>query len=366
MLLGFLGLLHHLSRHSDHPIEAGIDLAEALSDENGEFAVVTPGRKFKFPADHGAHPEFKTEWWYFTGNLSTVEGRKFGYQLTLFRVRLLPGGNGDRRLSEWDADFVMMAHFALSDPQSGTFQDFERFSRCALGLAGFLPDARKIWLEDWEIRRGVDGWTLQAAQDRLSLSLRLTDLKPPILQGEDGYSRKGPEPRHASYYVSQTRLQTEGRLNLNGETFQVSGSSWFDHEWSSEAMAQGLVGWDWFSLQLSDQTELMVYFLRRDDGTIEPASSGAVIGLDGRKRNLKLSEIKVEVLERRTARSGRIYPGKWRLEIPTETLTLTVSPTLPDQEMTTGVTYWEGAVEVSGSRGTEALEGVGFVELTGY
>lgn len=366
VLLFALYILIQLSGPTRPPIAAGIDLSQALSDESGAFAPVIPGRKFEFPADHGAHPDFKTEWWYFTGHLISVDGRKFGYQLTLFRSGINPPSDPVSKGSEWNAASIMMGHLALSDPHTGTFRDFERFSRCALGLAGYLPNAEKIWLEDWEIRREVGGWSLQASQEGNSFSLFLSDLKPPTLHGEGGYSRKGPEPKHASYYVSQTRLHTEGSLSLDGRQFQVSGTSWFDHEWSSEILAPGLVGWDWFSLQLSDQTELMYFRLRREDGSVEPVSSGALIQADGGKKDLVNSQVKVEVLDRHTAQSGRIYPSKWRIEVPNEGLTLTVTPTQLNQEMSTGVTYWEGAVSVTGRRGNEPVSGVGFVELTGY
>lgn len=349
-------------------VEAGIDLQQALSDSGGDFAEVVPGRDFSFPADHGAHPGFKTEWWYFTGHLFTQDDRRFGYQVTLFRVGL-PGVDKSENPSAWTSDAIFMGHLALSDPKHEKFRDFERFSRVALGLAGVEGVPPRVWLEDWSISRSDDGWSLKAGvegEDGFLLDLNLRDTKPPVLQGEGGYSRKGPLSQHASYYVSQTRLATSGLLEVSGERLQVEGSSWFDHEWSSEAMAEGLVGWDWFSLQLDDDTELMLYLLRYDDGRLESASSGALIDAQGKKHHLALSDFAVESLATHRSPSGRVYPSRWRVEVPSEKLTLEVVPTMADQEMTSGVPYWEGAVTVKGARDSEPVAGNGFVELTGY
>lgn len=351
---------------SPPPVQAEISLQEALSDKSGRFAEVTPGRSFQFPADHGPHRDYKTEWWYFTGNVSNEKGEPFGYQLTLFRVGNLTPGEEQENRSEWASQSLYMGHLGLSDVAREKFYTKERLGREGVGLAGALENGERVWLEDWEIRRKPSGWQLSAHSDGLELALELADTKPPVLQGEGGYSRKGPEPKHASYYVSQTRLETNGTISVDGVENRVSGSTWFDHEWSSEAMAEGLVGWDWFSLQLDDQSELMLYLLRYEDGRLEPASSGTLVAPDGTKQALKLSDFKVDSEETHKVESGNLYPSRWRVEVPSVGLELDVVPKMAEQEMIGRVPYWEGAVDVKGSRNGQPLEGRGFVELTGY
>lgn len=364
LLLGCLFVIEHLAS-SGPTVQAKITLQQALSDESGLFAHVLPGRQFSFPQDHGPHRQFKTEWWYFTGNLTAANGDDFGYQLTIFRIGNIPPGQSDNP-SEWSSQSLYMGHLGLSDPAGNRFYTRERLGREGVGLAGALNEGERIWLEDWEIRREPTGWKLSAKSGEISLDLTLQDTKPPVLQGLKGYSRKGPEERHASYYVSQTRLDTTGRLNVEDKELEVSGTSWFDHEWSSEAMADGLVGWDWFSLQLDDKTEVMLYLLRYEDGRLEPASSGAFIDEKGNKTNLQLNEFKVEALASLRVKSGNTYPGRWRIEIPSRQLQLEVEPTMADQEMVGRVPYWEGAVRVRGNKGENSVTGRGFVELTGY
>ena len=340
-------------------VRSQVSLQVALSDQAGDFATVVPGREFKLPADHGEHPEFKTEWWYFTGNLESSRGRH-GYQLTLFRSAAAPSEvEGQLPRSQWQAKDLFMGHLALSDVSSGRFSFHERFARRSLGLAGVEPHGERIWLEDWTLEF-VDGqWQLAAAAEDIAVELVLNPLKPFVLQGDDGYSRKGPKPEHASYYVAQTRLQTSGEIEWHGERLAVKGLSWFDHEWSSAALAPGLVGWDWFSLQLDDGRDIMLYLLRYEDGRLEPASSGSVIDADGKKRPLRLEDFEVTVLDHHKAPSGLRYPSSWSLRV--ESLNLKVKPLILDQEMGTSVPYWEGAVEVSGD-----VSGHGFVEMTGY
>jgi predicted secreted hydrolase len=354
---------------TQRPILGTIDLQKALSDDSGQFADVFPGRRFTFPRDHGEHPEFKTEWWYFTGNLSDEVGQRFGYQITLFRIGLATNERMNNP-SQWSADSILMGHFALSDVGSQEFYSYERFARRSLGLAGVEPNGAKIWLEDWAIRRLEKGWavTAEAVENErtVEVDLTLTDTKSPVLQGDSGYSRKGPEPRHASYYVSQTRLKTQGQVRIGDRSHKVVGHSWFDHEWSTASMADGLVGWDWFSLQLDDSSELMLYLLRYPDGRLEPASSGASIDPDGTKRNLQLKDFSVEKKGEYRSPRGVVYPSRWLITIPQSDLRLEVRPMMSNQEMTGGVPYWEGAVEVTGRRGEEPISGSGFVELTGY
>lgn len=351
----------------------GIDLGEALSDESGQFAEVVPGRLFTFPADHGEHPEFKTEWWYFTGNLSDDDGFPYGYQLTFFRAGIAKP-DGALSTSPWSPGDVMMAHFAISDVQRGQFFPFERFARRALGLSGVKSEKKSlsVWLEDWRMERNAEGrWSLRASETLadgapLQLELELTEQKPPVLQGQNGYSRKGPKPEHSSYYVSLTRLSSQGTLTLGERVLPVRGLSWFDHEWSSSALAPGLVGWDWFSLQLDDGSDVMIYLLRHEDGRMEAASSGALIAPDGGKTPLALDDFQVEVGARHTSPRGIDYPSAWTLRFPGQSMVLRLAPRLPDQEMASGVAYWEGAVTIEGERAGQPVKGSGFVEMTGY
>ncbi len=370
LLLGSFALWHWQAE--PNLAEVRLDLQSALSDPGSDYAEVTPGRKFSFPRDHGEHPDFRTEWWYLTGNLNDESGRSYGYQLTFFRSGL-PKWTGDEvSQSRWRPADVMMAHFAVSDLDSQEFYPWERLSRRALGLADIsqTSEGLEIWLEDWNLRRDEAGrWTLHAetsSEDGIPITLDLTldETKAPVLQGDKGYSRKGPEAKYASYYVSIPRLQTTGTLVLGSDSRKVAGSSWFDHEWSSAALAPGLVGWDWFSLQLTDGREVMLYQLRYSDGRVEPASSGAVIAGDGVPTPLTSSDFEITVEDRHRSPRGVDYPSAWTLEIPKENLKLKVLPRMADQEMTGGIPYWEGAVTVTGI--DSQIKGVGFVELTGY
>ncbi len=333
------------------------------------FARAEAPRDFQFPDDHGAHPEFQTEWWYFTGNLASADGRRFGYQLTFFRRSLLPWAQMQPRQSTWATDQVYFAHLALSDIAAGEHVAFERFSRGAGGLAGAHSEPLfHVWLEDWRVEQ-LDGNTyrLQAAESGVVVDFLLDDVKGPVLQGEQGYSQKGPLAGNASYYYSLTRLQSRGSIEANGQVFEVSGLSWMDHEFSTSALSGSQVGWDWFALQLDDGSEVMAFQLRRDDGSLDPYSSGTFIAPDG--ATTPLSRAELNIVEKRTWRSPTTraeYPAAWEVRVPKLDLVLQVEPLLPDQEMNLSFTYWEGAVSVTGSRGGRAVRGFGYVELTGY
>ncbi len=335
----------------------------------GEFARAEEVRQLEFPKDFGPHEDFQTEWWYYTGNLNAENGRAFGFQLTFFRRALVGSAQRAARTSGWATNQVYLAHFALTDASSNQFQAFERFERGAAGLAGAegVPDYR-VWLQDWTVEQtGVGVYHLAAAQDGVGINLELKDVKGPILQGEQGYSQKGPQAGNASYYVSQTRLEASGDVMVGGERLKVSGLSWMDHEFSTSALSSGQVGWDWFSIQLDDGSELMLYTIRREDGSIDPFSKGTVIGADGQTRALNAGDFKIDALDTwKSPHSGGIYPARWKVEVPSEGLTLTVDPLIADQELNLSFIYWEGAVKVSGERGDKALTGKGYVELTGY
>jgi predicted secreted hydrolase len=323
---------------------------------------------WKFPDDFGPHLDYQTEWWYYTGNLRTSDGRMFGYQLTFFRRGLTPGEDRVERLSQWGANQVYMAHFALSDILSEEHYAFERFSRGAAGLAGADAAPFQVWLENWEVvELDTDKWRMTAEQEGIGLDLVLKDQKGVVFQGIDGYSQKGPEIGNASYYFSQTRLDSTGVVRLEDNEFPVRGWSWMDHEFSTSALSSGQIGWDWFSLQLDDGTDLMVFQIRREDGSIDPFSSGTVIDPEKETIHLAVDQFEIKINENwRSPHTGAIYPSAWRLDIPEINLTLDIQPYFADQEMNLSYSYWEGAVQVEGILGGKPVIGSGYVELTGY
>ena len=332
------------------------------------FRRAEAGQRLQFPEDFGPHPDYQTEWWYYTGNLMTESGRRLGYQLTFFRRGLVPASAKIERLSDWSAEQIYMAHFALSDITEDEHYSVERFSRGSAGLAGAAAEPYEVWLEDWRVREEAAGvYALYARQEGLEIDLILQDEKGPILHGQEGYSQKGPDPGNASYYYSQTRLNTSGEIGLNDETFEVAGISWKDHEYSTSALSPGQVGWDWFSFQLQDGFDLMVFQIRRADGSIDPFSSGSLIGPNGMVNRLRREDFEIQVTDRwRSPDSGVEYPAGWTIVIPKYDLELLVSPAMADQEMDVSYLYWEGAVDVEGQRAGVAIEGQGYVELTGY
>ena len=361
-------VLYLRARQVSLPVQQGVNLSQALGGiPEAGFARALSPHLFHFPKDHGPHPEFQTEWWYFTGNLETSQGRRFGYQLTFFRMALAPGAPA--RPSRWGADQVYMAHCAVTDVNGKRFIFAERFSRAALGLAGAGGDPFAVWLEDWSAREtSPSPWSLKliAAEGGATLDLELASLKPVVLNGEKGLSRKGGAPGNASYYYSIPRLATRGELTLGGERFQVSGLSWLDREWGTSALAGDQAGWDWFALQLGDGRDLMFYRLRKKDGSADPFSGGTLTAADGSSRRLSAAEVRLSVVEWWTSpASGTRYPSRWRLSIPGEGIDLEVLPRLAGQELLGSFRYWEGAVSVKGM-GTSALAGSGYLEMTGY
>ena len=326
-------------------------------------------RDLVFPRDHGPHPDFQTEWWYYTGNLEGQDGRRFGYQLTFFRRAVLPEADGTPRASDWAANQIYMAHFTLTDASSEQFHYFERFERGAAGLAGAQGEpAFQVWLRDWSVEQtGQDEYRLRAAEGPITLDLRLFDSKGIVLQGDRGYSRKGPQPGNASLYYSQTRLESQGTVSIDGSSYEVSGLSWLDREISTSALSKGQVGWDWFALQLDDGSEIMAYVLRREDGTIDAFSNGTFIFPDG--STLPLSRDDFQIMpegEWRSPHSGGTYPARWQLNVPSLSLNLTVEPQVADQELNVSFIYWEGSVRITGAREGKPVQGFGYVELTGY
>jgi predicted secreted hydrolase len=370
------GLLAAGCSRADAPVEASLAVTEAMAGDTVGYARAVAPRPFVWPGDHGPHPAFKTEWWYLTGNLDAADGsgRRFGYQFTVFRVALSPDSLA--RASEWAARQLYMAHVTLSDVEAGRFYHAERFERGAAGLAGAQADPFRVWLADLDFRR-VEGPALDgafpmrlraASEDGAAYDLTLGPLKPPVLQGEQGLSRKGPEAGNASYYYSLTRLATTGTVTVEGEAIPVEGLSWMDREWSTSALGSGLVGWDWFSLHLDPSPgsgqagrDLMLYQLRRRDGTADPFSQGTVVDPDGTARSLSADQFTLTAEGTWRSPRGGAYPSRWRVRVPSEGLDLLVTPALADQELTGTVRYWEGAVTVEGT-----ATGRGYLEMTGY
>ena len=347
---------------------ASLSVAENLrgDDDRGYSKALAP-REFVFPRDHGPHPDFRTEWWYFTGNLGTPESQRFGFQLTFFRSALAP--DMPARTSAWATRQVYLAHFTVTDVAAKRFMAFERWGRGALGLAGAQEDPFHVWTGDWsatELTGGTFPLRLRAAQGDTAIDLVVQEGKPPVLQGDGGLSRKSAEPGNASYYYSLPRMPTSGSLRVNGRGFTVTGAAWMDREWSTSSLGKDQVGWDWFALQLDDGHEVMLYQLRKRDGTVDPASSGSLIDASA-SRPLGANDFSITALGRwRSPRSGAVYPARWRLRVPGEGLDLEVTPLLADQEQNLSFRYWEGAVAVRGTRQGRAVSGRGYAELTGY
>lgn len=339
-------------------------------DEALRFRPASPGYVYQFPRDHGSHEDFRTEWWYYTGHLTAADGRRFGYQLTFFRRGVARRSIRDNP-SRWAVRHLYLAHFALADLAEERFRWAEKISRAGIGKAGAEPGRLHVWTDRWLAEETGGRHHLTAAADGFAIDLTLTPTKPPVIHGAEGVSRKGAQPGQASHYYSLTRLETAGTVTVEGRALPVTGASWMDHEFGSADLGEELVGWDWYSVQLDDRTELMFYRLRRKDGSADPVSSGTIVRPDGRSQPLTAGDIRVEVLDTWTSpRSGARYPSRWRLTVPSLDLSLDVTPLLADQELVTSgstqVTYWEGAVGVSGRAGGGPATGQGYVELTGY
>jgi predicted secreted hydrolase len=358
-------------------IAATVAVREALADERGGFARALTPRAFVFPADHGPHPDFRTEWWYYTGNLGTAAGRHVGFELTFFRVALVPDAEPRAdtapraatapRASAWATRQLYFAHFAVTDTASKRFHAFSRTSRGALGLAGASASPFRVFIDDWSAEADGQATRLRAGDGDVALDLAVSVAKPVVAQGDRGLSRKGPEPGNASFYYSLTRMPARGVVRLGGERLDVSGEAWMDREWSTSALGQSVEGWDWFALQLDDGRELMFYLLRRRDGTIDSFSAGTLVAADGATRMLAPADVRVETLAHWISPRSRVrYPARWRLTVPSAGLRLEVTPRLADQELLVNTRYWEGAVAVTGSAADRPVTGHGYVELVGY
>ncbi len=346
----------------------GSELAELLGSGASGFERAVAPREFAFPRDHGPHPSFRNEWWYVTGNLDAEGGRRFGFELTIFRFSLTPTPVASP--SAWRTNQVYIAHFAVTDADRERFFVAQRYSRGAVGLAGAESAPFRVWLDDWEIAAQGQGsperWRLRAGEEEFALDVALSALKPPALNGNQGLSQKSAELGNASYYYSITRWDTRGNVRIGDSDYRVAGLSWLDREWSSSALAADQVGWDWFALQLSDGSDLMFYNIRKTDGSQDRHSAGTWIGADGRTSHLPRGEVDIAVNATWQSPEGGSYPGGWTLSLPGRNLTLDIVPVIADQELFTTVRYWEGAVDVTGRQDGEPINGRGYVELTGY
>lgn len=356
------------------PPGATFELADVLGGADTLHTRATGSRPFTFPVDHGPHPEFRTEWWYFTGTLMAEGGHEFGYQLTFFRSALTDSASFLRALegerSPWRTRHAFMAHFAVTDPGDARFHSAEKFARGAIGLAGAQGIPFRVWLDDWSVESMSASATfpvrLRARADDIALDLVLHQGKPVVLHGDRGLSRKGAEPGNASHYYSLTRMPARGTIRTRSGTHAVTGTSWLDREWSTSVLPPGVTGWDWLALQLEDSTELMVYRLRREDGTVDPFSAATFIASDGTARGFGADEFDM-IPERvwRTA-DGVEYPVAWRIMLPALDLTVDVRAALDDQELNHAVRYWEGMVRAHGARAARPISGRGYLEMTGY
>jgi len=337
------------------------------SPEPLAFARASVPRAFRLPDDHGPHFEFQTEWWYYTGQLRSEDGRRFGFQLTFFRRGLSPG---PPPVSGLATNQVYFAHFAVSDVAADRHASAERVSRGAAGLAGASGEPFRVFVEDWTAdATSPDGGMLRlrARDGALVLDLELRATKPLVAHGDRGLSPKSGEPGNASYYVGYTRMTARGRVGTDGAGVAAAGEAWFDHEWSTSALGPNAVGWDWWSLQLDDGRELMLFEIRHADGRRGEASSGTLVEPDGRGRRLQPADFEVKVPRRWTSPHTRAdYPAAWSIRVPSESLALDVEPLVADQEMRTSFVYWEGAVSLTGTSRGRPLGGQGYVELTGY
>jgi predicted secreted hydrolase len=335
------------------------------------YASALEAREFRFPEDHGPHPEYRNEWWYFTGNLDSRSGERFGFELTIFRFLLSPSAK-DSTGSAWQTNQVFIGHFAVTDVEGKSFHVAQRYSRGGAGLAGASAEPFRVWIDDWSITRSASSsgeapvWRIVADDPDFSVDLQLVAEKPVVLNGRDGLSQKSAEPGNASYYYSMPRWRTSGSLRVNDQPHDVTGATWLDREWGSSALARDQQGWDWFALQLSDGSDLMFYVLRDSNGKPHEYSSGTWIDAAGVPHRLSRDDVIIEVTDYWQSEGGGRYPSGWNVDVPARDIEIRVVPVMKDQELVTTVRYWEGAVDVTGTSGNETIRGRGYVELTGY
>lgn len=352
---------------------ASANVVAALSGEvDAGFARAYEPVPLTFPLDHGAHPQYQTEWWYFTGNLDDSQGNEYGFQFTIFRSALTP--SMPERASDLSTNQIYMAHFAVTSGPANVHYSFERFSRGAGGLAGATGEPElAIWLEDWQVTHvapdtmRIQAEALSADGETIAIDLQLRETRPPVLHGNAGLSQKGPEAGNASYYYSLINLETAGSLTIEGRTIEVTGRSWMDHEFGTSALSANAVGWDWFSLQLENGAALMLAQIRTVDGGAIGEFEGTLVMADGSQQTITNEDFTLEILDEWTSpTTGFTYPARWQLVAPDYGLDLEIVPLIRDQEMKVSYVYWEGAVNATGEMAGAPVKGRGYVELTGY
>jgi predicted secreted hydrolase len=334
-----------------------------------QYRTAVPGYRFEFPRDYFDHPDFQTEWWYYTGNLKSANGHHYGFELTFFRQAV---SRDPAQAATWDVKDIYLAHLALSDLEGQKFYHSERINRAGPGIAGVSASTARIWNGNWEIKWEASDQKLQAIDKRFQLHLTLHPEKPPVIHGENGVSQKSQGAGHASYYISLTHLTANGQLELNGEPSEVSGLAWMDHEFFTHQLESGQVGWDWLSLQLKDNTELMLFRIRRNDGSLDPFSSGTYVDAQGKSTHLRAADFALQPLAQNWTSpiTHATYPIAWNIVIPELEIELEARTSLAAQELAgktkIAPSYWEGAITLEGHRGKMPLSGVGYLEMTGY
>ena len=335
------------------------------------------GYRFEFPRDHASHPDYKIEWWYYTGNVNTADGRRFGYQVTFFRVGI---DHAPANPSKWALRDLYMTHLAVSDARGNRYRFAEKLSRGGPGLAGAASDRYHVWNEDWaamlvgnrEPRSGTRAQhVIKASSANAAVDLVLDEGKRPVINGVNGISQKGAQPGNASHYYSLTRMPTRGTLTIDGEQFEVTGDSWMDHEFGTSFLEPDQRGWDWLSIQMSDGRELMLYQLRRADQSRDPRSSGTLVDRSGGSIHLSNDQFTLTPGRSQfTSKNGATYPTEWIIGVPSQKIELRVTTPVNDQELSllpsTGIAYWEGMIDVAGTSGGAAVSGSGYLEMTGY
>ena len=345
-------------------VAAGV--LQAQNATQGGWTIAVPGYHITLPKDHYPHYDFRTEWWYFTGNLKTADGRSFGYQLTFFRYGYRPPGSRQPVSSRFVMDDVKFAHFALTDVAADRFHFDSRVSRGAYGEAGFGDSTRLAWIGDWELDL-TDRFHLKAAAKEYDIDLELSPVKPVVLQGREGFSQKADGLGHASYYYSIPRLSTSGTVKVGSEIYLVTGTSWYDREWATNQLTPEQSGWNWFAIQLSDGSDLMLYQMRLRSGGFDSHSSGKWIAQDGSSIDLEAKDFHLKSVRTWVSPvSKAAYPVYWTLTIPKLDLELEITPAVENQELNVAVVYWEGCIRLKGRDLGRPVGGVGYMELTGY
>ena len=328
------------------------------------FVRALPGYRYQFPRDHFSHPEYQTEWWYYTGNLRAKDGHRFGFELTFFREGSTRGASS----SPWAVRDVYMAHLALSDVNSQHYYATERLNRGGPGIAGVDASTETVWNGNWQTVIAPGAHQLRGIGENFSLDLRAVPQKGPVIHGENGVSQKSVDD--ASHYVSFTRMAATGTVQLKGAGFTVEGDAWMDHEFFTNAGMSTEVGWDWLSIQLDNDTELMLYRLRHSDGSVDPFSSGSYIDREGKVTHLALADFTMATSGRtwKSDATTARYPLAWTVTIPKLQLALEIATQLENQEFVSrfGPSYWEGAIDITAHRGIQEVRGSGYLEMTGY